>query len=123
MAIRHYSDGRNPIHDMLLAALTIGDRVSEKELERFIRSNARNIIFFELDDKKHINYLDFDIKFDKFVDSIEIKARNIVTALWFIGEWPYEPDFIMKEKKYLTQTGFYKFDGRTKKLTFHEKRT
>lgn len=121
MATR-YIRGDNDLLDIsLMAITTMGGKLSQKEIKRFIREQSRNIIYFDLEDKKTINYFDFDIKIDKFGDSLEIKANNIVTALWFIGEFPYEPDFIMKKKVYLTDYGFYKYDGRTKKLTFHEK--
>lgn len=120
MAIRYYSDG-NYLLDMSLNAIAMSDRLGIEEVKAFIIENARNIIYFELEDKKHINYLDFDIKIDKFGDYLEIKPNNIVTALWFINEWPYDPDYIMEHKKYITKNGMYKFDGRTKKLRFYEK--
>jgi len=122
MGVRHYS-GDNQIIDICLTALALAHRLDDKQIKKFMYDNVRNLVFFELDDKNHINYLDFDVKIDKFGDCLEIKANNIVTALWFINEWPYDPDYIMKKKKYLTHTGYYKFDGRTKKLTFHEKTT
>ena len=121
MATR-YRRGDNDLLDIsLMAITTMGGKLTDKKIKHFIQEQSRNIIFFGLDNKNNINYFDFDIKIDKFGDSLEIKANNFVTALWFIGEFPYEPDFIMKNKTYLTDTGYYKFDGRTKKLTFHEK--
>ena len=114
--------GDNILLDICLMALTtLGGKVDSEEIKHFIKENSRNIIYYDLEDKYNINYFDFDVKIDKFGDSLEIKANNIVTALWFIGEFPYEPDFIMKKRKYLTDSGYYKFDGRTKKLTFYEK--
>ena len=114
--------GDNVLLDICLMALTtMGGKVDDKEIKHFIKENSRNIIYYDLEDKYNINYFDFEVKIDKFGDSLEIKANNIVTALWFIGEFPYEPDFIMKKKKYLTDAGYYKFDGRTKKLKFYEK--
>lgn len=122
MAIRQ-ENGENVLLDIALTGLVLVNRLGEAKTKRFIEERVKNIIFFELENKNHINYLNFDLKFDKFGDSLEIKAKNIVTALWFINEWPYEPDYIMQTKKYLTDTGHYRFDGRTKKLTFHEKTT
>ena len=121
MGIRAFR-GDNGLSDVCMMALTtMCGKFTTKEIKFFIEENCRNMIYYSISDKKFLNYFDFDIKIDKFGDSLEIIANNVVTALWFINEWPFEPDYIMKKNIYLTDDGYYKFDGRTKKLKFYEK--
>jgi hypothetical protein len=116
-----YENGENVLMDILLAAISLKDRLSDRETNEFIFNNVEKAVLYEVENKKDIKYLNFEIIFDNFGDCLEVKANNIVTALWFINEWPYDPEYIMKAKKYLTDTGYYRFDGRTKKLIFYEK--
>ena len=116
--VDRYFSGDNLLLDISLSALSLSHGLGEIGVKKYINENVRDLVFFELEDKKWINYLDFNIKIDKFGDYLEIRANNIVSALWFINEWPYEPDHIMKNNEYLTENGKYIFNNKTKKLIF-----
>jgi hypothetical protein len=120
MAIE-YEEGTNPLVDVILLGIMLyNKKFSGDQLKNFLMQLCKDKLYLLLENKNDINYFDFDIKIDKFGDCFEIKAKNIVSALWFIGEFPFDPPYIMETKTYLTNTGYYKFDGRTKKLNFYE---
>gem|GEM_PF-6442411 len=96
----------NPLTSILLAAMMEdGEKLLDEE----------NIIYLyqEIYD---VDYLDFDIESDKEIDFIQIKAKNIVTALWFCGIFPNDNEGILDKGKYRYLGKEYSFNKRTKKL-------
>lgn len=56
---------------------------------------------FMVNNEKELDYFDYDLNIDKEGTKIEIKANNIITALWFIGIFPE------KNIKKLNEDNFY----------------
>lgn len=88
----------------------------DKMIQNMMYNECVEYLMYHMPNTNDIQYFDYDLKFDKFGDKIEIKPKNILSALWFINIFPENTKKVLKEKKYVTFEGTYTFNDRTKKL-------
>jgi hypothetical protein len=68
--------------------------------------------FFDL----YGHYLEYEIKTDKLASHIELKAKNMICALWLCNIHPEKPDQVIENGYYLHEGRKYTFNNKTKKL-------
>jgi hypothetical protein len=110
-----------PLPSLLLDLIVkLDKRVNTKKGKQIIYAACVKELKDTLIIPEQLIYLDFELKVDKFGDYIEIKPNNIITGLWFCGLYPLDAEEVMESKKFYLGSGYYKFDGRTKKIKFIE---
>jgi hypothetical protein len=107
----------NPLTSILLAAMMEdGEKLLDEENIIYLYQEIYEYLTMNITKIDDVDYLDFDIESDKEIDFIQIKAKNIVTALWFCGIFPNDNEGILDKGKYRYLGKEYSFNKRTKKL-------
>jgi hypothetical protein len=112
-----FDPNKNPLSFILQQYVFHFDQdIKNKKVKNNINNNFIEYISYQLNNQDDVKYLDYKIKADKTNSLIEIKAGNIVTALWFINIFPSNIEKILMDNEYILPKGKYKFNKRTKKL-------
>jgi len=107
----------NPLADILLAAMMEdGEKLLDEENIIYLYQEIYEYLTMTITKMDDVDYLDFDIVSDKSIDFIQIKAKNMVTALWFCGIFPDDNKEIDRKGKYIYMGKQYSFSKRMKKL-------
>lgn len=103
----------NPIRDFLFQLMILDYDITHDEM----KDTIYNTIIYILQEMnvKSIEYLDYKIKKIKN-EHIKVVANNIITALWFSGIFPLDPDKIYKKNEMIYNDKQIKFNNKTKKL-------
>lgn len=111
-----YALGYNPFRDFLIQSILYGADLSNKEMKGDIHAAFSFILQNVLDNPNGIVYLDFDIVGDK--NHIKIVGKNSISALWLSGIFPPNTDFILKNNNFKIGNRLYKYNKKTKALTY-----
>ena len=107
----------NPLTSILLAAMMEDEeKLLDEENLLYLYQEIYEYLTMRMYNSEDVNYLDFDIVSDKYVDLVRIKAKNLVTALWFCGIFPEDNERIVEKGKYRYLGKEYSFNENTKKL-------
>lgn len=107
----------NPFQDFLLASLLYNTDITDKELEIEIYVAFSSLLnYIASYSEKELELLDFDIK--KRKNKFMIIGNNFISALWLSGIFPENPKQIINKNEYLVDNKNYKFNTKTKKLTY-----
>lgn len=93
-----------------------GKSIKKVKIQDKIYGDIVKYLSYVVENYEDLRYLDYTLKFDKLAESIEIKADNIITALWFINIFPHNVDGVARSNKFILGDGVYKFNKKTKKL-------
>jgi hypothetical protein len=115
-----YEWGNNPIRDFFFQLLLLGHDITSKEFEKGIEDNIQYIIYQLGVRKEDLPYLEFNIRKSK-ERYFKVVPDNIVTAMWFAGFFPDDPDLFYTNNSGTFGGKRFKFNKRTKKLTWKKK--
>jgi len=107
----------NPIRNFLFQLMILDYDISNNELYDSIFENIVFILEQMNISSESIIYLEYKIKKIK-KEHIKIIPENIITALWFAGILPYDCDSVYNKNEIEYNDRIYKFNKKTKKLTW-----
>lgn len=110
-----YKSGYNPILDYLMHLISSGCDVSNPMNKEEIYKSLVYILEFALENKNHIVYLDIEIIGDS--DNVVVKGNNIISALWLLGIFPIDVEYVLNNNIYVFGNYLYHFNNETKILT------
>lgn len=113
---RKYEWGINPFQDFLFSALLYDVDLSEKEFEVDLYVAFVTILDYIIGNKTDSQHLDFEIR--KKDTYFKVVAKNSISALWLSGVFPRNPQKVLKTNEYILDDIRYKYNTRTKKLTY-----
>lgn len=113
---RTYQVNLNPFQDFLFVSMMNGVDLSDKEYEADIYVGFITILEYIVPDKNDTQFLDFEIKGKD--GYYKVVAKNAISALWLSGIFPKSPRTVMNNNEYIMDNIKYKFNARTKKLTY-----
>jgi hypothetical protein len=93
-----------------------GVDLADKEYEADIYVGFMTILDYMVPDKKDTQYLDFEIKGND--GYYKVVAKNAISALWLSGIFPRNPKQVLDTNEYVIENMKYKFNTKTKKLTY-----
>ena len=108
----------NPFQDYILASITQGIDVTDKEIESDIFVVFSSMLAYMVGESSGIELLDFEIK--KRKDKITVTGKNVLSALWLSGIYPENPRRVMNTNEYKIKNIKYKFNTKTNKLTYRK---
>jgi len=111
-----YKTGYNPFQDFLLQLILYGADISNKKMKRDIHSAFSLILQNVLNNPNDVVYLDFDIVSDK--NHIKVVGKNAISAFWLSGLFPSNIDYILKNNNIKMGNRIYKYNKKTKLLTY-----
>ena len=117
-----YEWGNNPVRDFFLQLLLLGHDITSEEFHKGIEDNIQYIIYQLGVRKEDLPYLEFNIKKTKEIH-FKVIPDNIVTAMWFAGFFPDDPDLFYSKNSGKFGGKIFKFNKRTKKLTWKNEQT
>lgn len=113
---RIYEWGMNPFQDFLLKSIMYGADIADNEFEADIYVSFVTMLEYILPEKKNAELLDFEIK--KKSDYFKVVPKNAVTALWLSGIFPNDPKKVVETNMFQIENMRYRFNEKTKKLTY-----
>ena len=113
---KSYSWDVNPFQDFLFGSIMNGVDITDKEIETEIYMAFFSILEYYVPDENQKIYLDFEIRNKK--GSFKVVAKNIITALWLSGIFPSNLKKVMVDNEYIIENMKYKYNQKTKKLTY-----
>ena len=113
-----YGWGINPFQDFLFETLQSDIDISDEEMEADIYIGFTTILQYFKNNEKYENYLDYEIKKNDIC--FKIVANNALTALWLSGIIPINPENVIIENKFEIGDRLYRFNEKTKRLTYRE---
>lgn len=117
---KEYNWNENPFQDFLFGSILNGVNISDKEVETEIFISFLTILEYYIPEKSENQHLDFEIKNKK--GNFKVIAKNIITALWLSGIFPDDSQQVLDDNEYIDkydgETIKYKFNVKTKKLTY-----
>ena len=114
-----YNWGENLINDFLLQLIFLGNDITNEKFILEIKNSIMIMISEMGVDANDLYYLDYEIKKNKS-GIIQVIPGNIVCAIWFIGAVPNNCDFVFKENYVIFKSRKYKFNKKTKRLTWEK---
>lgn len=114
----NYEWGINPFRDFLMSSLEYDVDISDKEIETDVYIGFTTILKYFNYDEKYEKFLDYEIRKDDIC--FRLVPQNALTALWVSGIMPKNPDDILNNNKFEIGNREYKFNRKTKRLTFKE---
>lgn len=111
-----YVTGYNPIQDFLFQSMLYGVDISNKKHFVDIQSAIIYILQNVLKNERDVIHLDFEISGDKRY--IKLVGKNIITALWLSGVFPYDVNEVLDKNKYIVDNISFNYNKKTKKLTY-----
>jgi len=115
---RTYKWRINPFQDYLFASLLYGADISDEEIKKEIFGGISTILEQILSDDDDLMYLSFDIK--KKNVYFRVVCNNIISALWLSGIFPKDARYVMECNEFIMNDIKYKFNKKTKKLSYHK---
>ena len=113
---RIYQSNINPFQDFLFTSMMHGVDLAKKEFEEDIYVGFVQILEYIVPDKNDTQHLDFQIKGKD--GNYKVIANNVVSALWLSGIFPKNPRMVMNSNEYQIDDLKYKYNPKTKKLTY-----
>jgi hypothetical protein len=113
---RIYRNNINPFQDFLFTSMMHGVDLTDKKFEEDIYVGFVQILEYIVPDKNDAQYLDFEIKGKN--GYYRVIGNNVVSALWLSGIFPKNPRIIMNNNEFVIEDLKYKFNPKTKKLTY-----
>lgn len=117
---KDYNWNNNPFQDFLFGSIMNGVDIADKEVETEIFMSFFTILEYYVPEKSENQHLDYDIK--KRNGRFKVVANNSITALWLSGIFPENSQQVLDDNKYIDkydgETTEYKFNAKTKKLTY-----
>lgn len=107
----------SPIRDFLFQMMLLDYDITHKEMKDSIYDTIIYMLDYLGVESNFISYLDYDIKKVKN-EHIKVVSENIITALWFIGILPQDCDSVYENNLLEYDGKLYKFNKKTKKLTW-----
>ena len=114
----NYEWGINSFQDFLFDSIQNDIDISDDELETDIYIGLTTILEYFKNNKKYEKYLDYEIKKNDIC--FKIIGKNSLTALWLSGIFPLNPEEVIVGNKFEIGNRLYKFNEKTKRLTFKE---
>lgn len=112
-----FNSDKNPLLSILMTAMmSDGEELLERENIINLYQEMYNYLSIVLKNPEDVDYLDFDCASDLKVDYLDIKPKNLTTALWFCGIFPDNCEIVENWGKYRYLGKEYSFDSKTKKL-------
>lgn len=107
----------NPFQDFLLASLMYGADITDKELETEIYVAFSSLLEYVAPySNSEIELLDYEIK--KRKDKFKVIGNNFISALWLSGVFPENPKETINNNEIVIDKIKYKFNDKTKKLSY-----
>jgi len=113
---RTYKWGINPFQDFLFKSIMYGADISSNEFEADIYVSFATMLEYMLPEKMDAELLDFEIK--KKSGYFKVVPKNAVTALWLSGIFPNNPKEVVVTNIFQIENMRYRFNEKTKKLTY-----
>lgn len=114
---RLYEWDENPLRDFLFRVMLLDNDITDSKYEEGIETNIEFIL-------SHMGVNDYDLRFldykfkEKKKGYIQVQPQNLVSAMWFIGALPYNCNIVNKRNSIDFNGKTYKFNKRTKRLTW-----
>ena len=112
-----YEWGNNPIRDFLLQIMLFEKNITDTNIKDGINGNISFLLKRMNVNEYNMQYLDYTLKETK-KGYVRVVPNNIVCAMWFIGALPPNCDNIIKKNSVYFNGKKYKFNKRTKRLTW-----
>ena len=113
---RTYKWNVNPFQDFLFKSIMLGADISDKEFEADIYVSFVTMLEYIIPEKKDAELLDFEIKEKN--GYFKVVLKNAVTALWLSGIFPNNPKKVVETNMFQLDNMRYRFNEKTKKLTY-----
>lgn len=113
-----YEWGYNPFQDYLFNLIVEGADISTLDVRNKIDYVFQSIIEHNLNNKKDIIYLDFDIISDD--NAYELIPNNLICGLWFSGIIPDDVDDVLEKGYFIYGDLKYTFDEIGHKIEINE---
>lgn len=115
-----YNWTENIVKDFLFSLLLQEEDITASKYKEGIEQNIKHMLIHSGVNAKDLPYLEYNIKAK---DDIYFKlvADNIITAMWLSGFYPEKCDLIYTKNSATFDNKNFKFNKRTKKLTWTEK--
>jgi hypothetical protein len=112
-----YEWENNPFQDFLLSSLIYGADITDKELEVEIYVAFTSLLEYVVPySDNELELLDFEIK--KRKGKFKVIGNNFISALWLSGIFPENPNDLRTNNKVIINKIRYKFNNKTKKLSY-----
>lgn len=112
-----YNYGYNILRDYLIELILQNNDISNKKFKKEIIVDIFSILLELGVREKDLTYLEFNIDKCSNIGYI-IKPYNIVCALWFIGAFPADCDYVYTNNYAIIKDRKYFFNKKTNKLTW-----
>ena len=112
-----YKWNESPLRDFLLQIMLLDNDVTDSKFKDDIKNNISFMLSHMGVDNYDMRYLDFNLKEHK-KGYVKVMPKNIVSAMWFIGALPPNCNNILKDNFVVFNNKKYKFNKKTKRLTW-----
>lgn len=106
----------NPFHDFLLQSIMQDIDISDKKYKADIYTSFVYILQNVLENKNDAVYLDFEIINNN--NKFKIVGKNAISAIWLSGEFSGDSETMLKNNVFIIGDRKYKFNKKTKELTY-----
>jgi hypothetical protein len=100
----------------MMSDYNFNDKNNKKDIEKALSDFIKEIVANETD----VRFLDYQIKIND--GYINIVANNIISALWFSGLNPPNPESVFESNTFVHGDKKFRFDKRKKILQIKNKR-
>ena len=114
-----YKWNENPLRDFLLKIMLFENDITDSKYNDDIVNNISFMLTHMSVDDYDIKYLDFKLKETK-KGYVRVISNNIVCAMWFIGALPPNCTNVIKDNFAYFKDRKYKFNKKTKRLTWEK---
>ncbi len=108
----------NPFHDFLLQSIMYDIDISDKKLKPDLYASFAFILQNVLENKNDVVYLDFEIINNN--NHFKVVGKNAISAVWLSGLFPIDSEPILKSNTFTIGERKYKYNKKTKELTYTE---
>ena len=110
-----YNWGMNPFQDYLFGLILSDINISDKKNKNDINSTFHYILEGVLENDDEVVFLDYEIS--KKDNYFKVTGKNIVSALWLSGVFPYDTETILDKNVFVADNVKYQFNRKTKELS------
>ena len=111
-----YIWGVHPFRDILVNSMFLDVDISHKNSKRDINTAFKYILENLLINRAEVVYLDFEIS--KNENHYKLIGKNAISALWLSGIIPSDATLILESSTFIIGDRKYKYNKRTKELTY-----